>query len=157
VAVSARVRYEVLRRDRYTCRFCGSSAPDVVLHIDHVEPKLAGGRDNPSNLQVLCEECNLGKSMTMPERWLVKETERRQCAFVRAGYSPAPPPPDDLTEMYAYIEAEEFLESQAAGDVIRAIMHVCADVFPYRPDGPGLICAAAIALRERLELAGAPD
>ena len=38
MAVSKRLRYEILRRDNHTCRYCGESAPDVKLTIDHVVP-----------------------------------------------------------------------------------------------------------------------
>lgn len=33
--VSKRLRYEVLRRDSHTCRYCGGAAPDVKLTVDH--------------------------------------------------------------------------------------------------------------------------
>lgn len=38
MSVSKRLRFEVLRRDNHTCRYCGSSAPEVKLTIDHVVP-----------------------------------------------------------------------------------------------------------------------
>lgn len=38
MAVSKRTRFEVLRRDDHTCRYCGQSAPDVKLTVDHVLP-----------------------------------------------------------------------------------------------------------------------
>ncbi|WP_078628685.1 HNH endonuclease [Streptomyces sp. NRRL F-2664] len=53
--VSNRLRFEVLRRDRYTCRYCGGSAPDVVLRVDHVVPVALGGTDTPDNLVAACE------------------------------------------------------------------------------------------------------
>lgn len=140
--ISAKLRYEVLRRDRYACRFCGRTAPEAVLHIDHVVPRAQGGRDVASNLQVLCDECNLGKSMTVPERWLVKDTARRQ-----RSQADRPPSDDDLTEMYAYMDAYAFLREQSSEAVIGAVMRVCADVFPCRPSGPELVCAAALHLR----------
>lgn len=57
-----KLRFDVLARDNYTCRYCGRKAPDVVLVIDHVVPFSAGGTDEPSNLVTACEECNSGKS-----------------------------------------------------------------------------------------------
>ncbi|AWN05089.1 HNH endonuclease [Gordonia phage Easley] len=38
MAVSKRLRYEILRRDNHTCRYCGATAPDVPLTVDHVVP-----------------------------------------------------------------------------------------------------------------------
>ena len=38
MAVSKRLRYEVLRRDNHTCRYCGAQAPDVKLTVDNMAP-----------------------------------------------------------------------------------------------------------------------
>jgi 5-methylcytosine-specific restriction endonuclease McrA len=54
-------RFQILRRDGHTCRYCGRSAPEVVLHIDHVIPVARGGTDDDTNLVVACQDCNLGK------------------------------------------------------------------------------------------------
>ncbi|MGW3427998.1 HNH endonuclease [Streptomyces melanosporofaciens] len=62
MAVSKRLRYEVLRRDSHTCRYCGATAPDVPLRIDHVTPVALGGSDEPGNLVTACQDCNSGKS-----------------------------------------------------------------------------------------------
>lgn len=62
MAVSKRLRYEILRRDSHTCRYCGASAPDVPLRVDHVTPVALGGSDKPENLATSCEPCNSGKS-----------------------------------------------------------------------------------------------
>lgn len=62
---SVRLRFEVLARDRFTCRFCGASPtkdPAVTLHIDHIIPWSKGGETTLNNLQTLCSKCNLGKS-----------------------------------------------------------------------------------------------
>jgi hypothetical protein len=58
----ASVRFEVLRRDNFTCRYCGRKAPSVRLQVDHVVPWSAGGSDELSNLVAACIECNIGKS-----------------------------------------------------------------------------------------------
>lgn len=65
---SLRLRFEVLARDRFTCRFCGASPakdPSVTLHIDHIVPWSKGGETTLINLQTLCSKCNLGKSNLM--------------------------------------------------------------------------------------------
>jgi len=57
------VRYNILKRDNFTCQICGSQASDgVKLHIDHKVPISKGGLTEESNLQVLCDRCNIGKS-----------------------------------------------------------------------------------------------
>jgi len=56
-------RVAVLVRDNYTCKMCGVSRSNgAVLEIDHVHPVSKGGSNELSNLQVLCRECNAGKS-----------------------------------------------------------------------------------------------
>lgn len=56
------VRFEVLKRDKFTCQYCGAKAPDVLLHVDHVRPVADGGDNVLMNLITACEPCNLGKS-----------------------------------------------------------------------------------------------
>lgn len=73
MAVSKRTRYEVLRRDNHTCRYCGGSAPDVVLTVDHVTPVALGGTDEPSNLVAACKDCNAGKASTSPDAAVVED------------------------------------------------------------------------------------
>jgi hypothetical protein len=71
MGVTKRVRFEILRRDGFTCRYCGSSAPDVKLAVDHVTPTALGGTDDPSNLVTACVDCNAGKASTAVDSVLV--------------------------------------------------------------------------------------
>jgi len=56
------VRFEVFRRAKAKCQACGVSAKDQPLHVDHIQPRSKGGRNDISNLQALCAPCNLAKS-----------------------------------------------------------------------------------------------
>ena len=60
-AVSKKLRFEVFKRDSFTCQYCGRKAPDVVLHIEHITPVSKGGKNSLMNLVTSCVECNLGK------------------------------------------------------------------------------------------------
>ena len=60
--VSVRTRFEVFKRDNFTCRYCGRLSPEVVLEVDHIIPVCEGGIDDPINLAVSCWECNRGKA-----------------------------------------------------------------------------------------------
>lgn len=62
MSVSKRLRFEILRRDNHTCRYCGASAPGVELEVDHVVPRTLGGLDEPANLTTSCVDCNAGKA-----------------------------------------------------------------------------------------------
>lgn len=60
--ISKRTRFEVFKRDSFTCQYCGRKAPDVILHVDHIEPRASGGSDELLNLITSCIDCNSGKS-----------------------------------------------------------------------------------------------
>lgn len=55
------IRVSILHRDGYKCVFCGRSAKQVELEVDHIVPFSKGGSNDPSNLQTLCFDCNRGK------------------------------------------------------------------------------------------------
>lgn len=59
--LSKKQRFEVLKRDRFTCQYCGRQAPDVVLNVDHIKPVSKGGTNDITNLVTSCFDCNQGK------------------------------------------------------------------------------------------------
>ena len=62
-AISPLIRSKVLKKFNYKCRHCGRTVADnIKLEIDHIVPLSKKGKDEIGNLQVLCNECNLGKS-----------------------------------------------------------------------------------------------
>lgn len=75
MAVSKRLRFEILRRDGHRCRYCGAGALAAPLTVDHVTPLALGGTDDPSNLATACEPCNSGKTSTLPESGALALTE----------------------------------------------------------------------------------
>lgn len=59
------IRLEVLARNNFRCVYCGKSPSTDIgtkLHIDHILPFSKGGKSIIENLQILCFDCNLGKS-----------------------------------------------------------------------------------------------
>ncbi len=54
-------RFTVFQRDNFKCVYCGRTAPDVLLHIDHKVSRAEGGGDEISNLVTACSVCNNGK------------------------------------------------------------------------------------------------
>jgi hypothetical protein len=82
MAVSKRLRYEILRRDNHACRYCGATAPQVKLNVDHVIPTSLGGSDKPGNLVTACADCNSGKTSSLPNAEPVADVD--QDAFRRA-------------------------------------------------------------------------
>lgn len=60
--LSKKVRFEVFKRDSFTCQYCGQNAPDVVLECDHITPVAEGGDNDLMNLITSCKDCNRGKA-----------------------------------------------------------------------------------------------
>ena len=60
------LRVRVLEAYSCSCMMCGRSPKDhkVVLHVDHIKPRSKYPRLELefNNLQILCADCNLGKS-----------------------------------------------------------------------------------------------
>lgn len=56
-----KIRFEVFKRDRFTCQYCGRKAPDVILEVDHINPVCKGGKNSMTNLVTSCRDCNRGK------------------------------------------------------------------------------------------------
>lgn len=59
--LSKKTRFEVFKRDSFTCQYCGKSAPDVILQVDHIMPISKGGDNDITNLITSCVPCNQGK------------------------------------------------------------------------------------------------
>jgi hypothetical protein len=57
--ISEGVKLLVWTRDEGKCMRCGSSEN---LHFDHIIPVVKGGGNSESNIQILCERCNLQKA-----------------------------------------------------------------------------------------------
>lgn len=84
MAVSKRIRYEVLRRCNYACYYCGLPAPATVLEVDHVTPRSLGGTDDAFNLVAACPDCNNGKRDSVPNQELLDRVRSDYCAVVPA-------------------------------------------------------------------------
>lgn len=79
------VRFEVFKRDSFRCQYCGRSAPDVILEVDHIMPVAEGGTNDPLNLITACRDCNRGKGAKTLEDTAAIDRQKRQL--------------DDLNEM----------------------------------------------------------
>lgn len=83
MAISKRLRFEILRRDGFQCRYCGAKAPDATLAVDHVTPKALGGTDDPTNLVAACRDCNTGKSSVAPDAQTVADVDQDALDWAR--------------------------------------------------------------------------
>lgn len=84
MAVSKTTRFQVLKRDGHTCRYCGAKAPEVKLAVDHVIPAALGGSDKPGNLVAACVDCNAGKGSSNPDSELVQQLSAEAATYALA-------------------------------------------------------------------------
>ena len=57
-------RKNILRRDNFTCQYCGDV--DNALTVDHIHPKSRGGESSWINVVIACKPCNLKKGNQTP-------------------------------------------------------------------------------------------
>jgi len=60
-SLGKKLRFEVFKRDGFTCQYCGSHPPAAILQVDHVHPVAEGGTNDIDNLITSCDGCNQGK------------------------------------------------------------------------------------------------
>lgn len=77
-SMSKRLRFEVFKRDAFRCQYCGRSAPDVILEVDHIVPVAEGGKDDMLNLVTSCRDCNRGKSAKMLSDMSAIDRQKKQ-------------------------------------------------------------------------------
>jgi 5-methylcytosine-specific restriction endonuclease McrA len=58
--ISQKLRFFILKRDKFKCQYCGASAET----IDHMVSDYDGGKTVPENLVAACWPCNVGKGKT---------------------------------------------------------------------------------------------
>lgn len=72
------IRYKALKQNDGRCELCGAAKADgAQLHVDHIMPRSKWPKLELvlSNLQVLCRDCNLGKSNKDTTDWRRKSAE----------------------------------------------------------------------------------
>ena len=82
-ALSNKIRFEVFKRDSFTCQYCGQKAPDVILNIDHILPVKEGGTNELLNLITSCFPCNNGKRARKLDDNSVVARQRDQLQYVQ--------------------------------------------------------------------------
>lgn len=66
------LRYKILQKYKATCMCCGATRADgTQIHVDHIKPRFKYPELalDINNLQVLCAECNRGKSYKDDTDW----------------------------------------------------------------------------------------
>ena|SRR5690606_32671193 len=63
----------IAERDGHRCAYCGATAAQsgAHLHLDHLQPRSAGGEDVATNLVLACRRCNSARRNLTVARWAV--------------------------------------------------------------------------------------
>lgn len=78
--ITKKLRFEVFKKDKFTCQYCGKSAPEVILEVDHILPVAEGGTNDLINLITSCRDCNRGKGKTLLSNDQMLEKQKQQIA-----------------------------------------------------------------------------
>ncbi len=74
--ISIKKRFEVFKRDNFTCQYCSAKPPSIPLEVDHIIPVCKGGKNDIDNLITACFDCNRGKGgvelNSIPETLITK-------------------------------------------------------------------------------------
>lgn len=148
--ISKTLRFEIFKRDAFTCQYCGNKPPAVVLEVDHVIPVAEGGGNEDHNLITSCFDCNRGKGATslsvIPQTIegraeLIRERQEQVAAFdalLREQKSRSESAVDDVARIYeeafrgwmlsasARISIDRFIKHLAPAEVERAMEMACA-------------------------------
>ena len=57
----AQNQVDLMYRGHVICPVCRRSFPIDIMEVDHIKPVSKGGKDNPTNLRLLCPSCNKKK------------------------------------------------------------------------------------------------
>jgi hypothetical protein len=110
--ITKKLRFNVFKRDGFTCTYCGQKPPAVVLECDHIIPVASGGPDAIENLTTSCFDCNRGKSDrslgSVPESVaaraeLLAEREEQEKAFAKLLRSRTRRREDQIDEIQAIL------------------------------------------------------
>jgi hypothetical protein len=78
IGIPKKLRFEVFKRDKFKCGYCGATAPDVLLQVDHINPVANGGKNEILNLITACFDCNNGKRDKLLDDNTVVKKQRDQ-------------------------------------------------------------------------------
>jgi len=113
-AISKKARFEIFKRDGFTCQYCGAHPPKAILHVDHIVPVAEGGGNEDTNLVTSCDHCNLGKGAVslaaVPQSLSDRAAQVQEREAQLKGYSQAMAAVRDRVERDSWEVAEIFTD-----------------------------------------------
>lgn len=89
-SISKKKRFDIFKRDGFSCQYCGATPPSTVLHLDHLHPVCKGGGNESDNLITSCKACNQGKAGTpltvIPQSLAEKSADIQERELQLKGY-----------------------------------------------------------------------
>src|SRR5947207_50583 len=105
-SISKKIRFEVFKRDSFTCQYCGDKAPDAILCVDHIKPVATGGSDDLLNLVTACQSCNQGKGARPLSDNTAVEKSRHQAELMQERHEQI----EMISEWHAALQQNDELE-----------------------------------------------
>ena len=106
------------------CQYCGAHPPEVILHVDHINPVANGGDNHQDNLITSCQSCNLGKGArkltTVSKSLKQKAAEIEEQEKQILGYQAIVQAKKDRIEQEAWIVADELYPNSSIDGMKRA-------------------------------------
>jgi len=121
MAISKKLRFEVFKRDNFTCKYCGRKTPEVILEADHIIPISKGGTDDADNLVTSCYACNRGKGATLLDT-VLKDKDIHEETILMA---------EREMQLKEYNHIREQIHKREARDMKKLKDHFCKH-FKYR-------------------------
>lgn len=78
--VDGNISWEVFRRDKYKCRYCGID--HVPLTVDHIITWETGGATHKDNLLTSCRKCNRTRGNTPYEEFLKSDYYKEKSKYL---------------------------------------------------------------------------
>ncbi len=63
----------IVARDGWACRYCDTQLTDATAHVDHIHPVSRLGTNDPDNLCLACQPCNLSKGAKTVTEWRAQQ------------------------------------------------------------------------------------
>jgi 5-methylcytosine-specific restriction endonuclease McrA len=77
------IRFDVFKRDLFTCQYCGRQVPQVLLDIDYLIPQAEGGTAVPNNLVTACVDCKKDNGVVPLNIGKIKNTRKQKIIAIQ--------------------------------------------------------------------------
>lgn len=126
--ISRTLRFEVFKRDSFTCQYCGRQTPQVILEIDHIIPKSKGGTDDINNLITSCFDCNRGKGDIPLAVLRISDTRKEEIQRLREKQ-------EQIEEYEKFLAEQKAREEQILQDINDHWASLCGNKFVLNENG----------------------